>query len=187
MGRVTYRNLWDGVTLVYDGAPDGIVRSTYRITPHAKGSDPVRRIRLAYNAASVATDANGNLVLEFATGNMVESAPAAWQEIGGKRVPVDVSFTVSDKKQAGFHAGDYDPAYPLIIDPTLTWTTFLGGTGFDTGNGIAVDAAGNVYVTGFIDATWAPRRSGPIEAARTYSSPRSQIHCRCHRHRLLRR
>ncbi len=153
MGRVTYESLWDGVTLVYDRDAGGIVRSTYYIAPQAVGSDPVRNIRLAYNVA-LSKDKSGNLVLGFETGNMVESAPVAWQEIDGKRVPVDVSFTISDKKQVGFHVSAYDPAWPLIIDPTLTWNTFLGGAGADTGSSIAVDAAGNVYVTGNSDATW---------------------------------
>jgi len=159
MGEVTYENLWDGVTLVYERDPGGIVRSTYHIAPHAKGSDPVGRIHLAYNAA-VSTDTNGNLALGFKTGTMVKSAPVAWQEIGGKKVPVEVSFTVLAGKESGFHAGAYDPAYPLIIDPTLTWNTFLGGAGDDQGNSIAVDAAGNVYVTGSSNATWgAPVRA----------------------------
>jgi len=79
----------------------------------------VKRIRLAYNVA-VTTDASGNLALGFETGNMVKSAPAAWQEIGGTRVPVEVSFTVPAGKESGFHVGAYDPSRPLIIDPTLT-------------------------------------------------------------------
>jgi len=151
--RVTYRDLWDGVTLVYERDQSGIIKSTYRIAPHPKGSDPVKCIQLAYNTAA-ATDANGNLVLGLTRGNMVESAPVAWQEIRGRKVPVDVSFTISAKKKAGFHVSAYDPAWPLIIDPTLTWNTFLGGTATDLSRSIAVDAAGNVYVTGDSNATW---------------------------------
>ena len=54
----------------------------------------------------------------------------------------------------GFKAGSYDPRYPLVIDPVLSWNTFLGGSGNDYGNGIAVDTSGNVYVTGYSYATW---------------------------------
>jgi len=121
MERVTYENMWDDVTLVYDRDTGGIVRSTWRIAPHAKGSDPVQSIHLAYNAASVTTDANGNLVLGFASGNMVESAPVAWQEIKGRKVPVTVSFTVSAKGGVGFHVASYDPTRPLASPRPRIW------------------------------------------------------------------
>jgi len=85
---------------------------------------------------------------------MKESRPVAWQEIRGERVPVEVSFRVLEEKEVGFSVGFYDPEFPLVIDPVLTWNTFMGcGTG-DGGSGIAVDTSGNVYVAGTSAATW---------------------------------
>lgn len=154
MQEVHYPNLWPGIDLRYD-AKDGIVRSTYILAPGAKAD----AIRLAYNVAPDITAA-GDLTLNFATGALHESAPLAWQEIEGKQHPVQVAFHKHENGELGFSLGDYDPALPLIIDPTLTWNTFIGGAGFDEGFGIATDSASNAYVTGRSDATWgAPLRA----------------------------
>ena len=58
---------------------------------------------------------------------------------------------------SGLLIGRYDPAYPLFIDPTLTWHTFLGSSDYDKGLTIAVDGSGNVYVAGYSSATWGRR------------------------------
>ena len=85
---------------------------------------------------------------------MSESEPVAWQEIGGQQVPVEVAFRLLSDHEVGFTVGEYNPAYPLVIDPTLLWNTFMGWSGIDYGYGIAVDGSGNVYVTGHSAATW---------------------------------
>ncbi len=159
LSRVTYTNLWDGITLAYDRG-GGILRSTYRIEPYAD----VNAIRLQYNAP-ITLNADGSLTTKFATGQITESAPIAWQDINGARVPVSVKFSLTDspisildsrfsRLDLAFDVGAYDISHPLYIDPTVTWNTFLGGGEFDGGEGIAVDASGNVYVTGVSSATW---------------------------------
>ena len=154
LGKVSYRDLWDGVTLVYENHGSGVVKSTYRIEPVEKSvSSSINQIRLRYNVP-VKVDDNSGLIFSFATGEMGESQPVAWQEIEGKRVPVEVMYRLRGEQEVGFKAGSYDPRYPLVIDPVLSWNTFLGGSVLDYGEGIAVDTSGNVYVTGRSDATW---------------------------------
>jgi hypothetical protein len=51
---------------------------------------------------------------------LVEQAPVAWQEIGGRRIPVAARYTLDGSSLAGFALGTYDPAYPLVIDPRLS-------------------------------------------------------------------
>lgn len=144
LSRVIYANLWDGITLTFDAAHGGVVSSAYRLAPNA---DP-KAIRLRYNAPVTLND-NCGLNIAFATGMMIESAPRAWQEAaGGTSVPVAVAFALRADREVDFAVGTYDASRPLFIDPTLTWSTFLGGTGDDRGNAIAVDATGNVYVAG---------------------------------------
>ena len=154
LGRVTYADLWDGITLTFAADAGNIYTTSYTLAP---GADP-GEIRLNYNAPLTVNE-DGTLSIAFETGVMTESAPIAWQEIDGERVPVDVSFQVSGK-EAGFTLGAYDLRHSLTIDPNLTWNTFLGASGEDKGTGIAVDGSGNVYVTGVSNASW----SNPVRA-----------------------
>jgi hypothetical protein len=160
LGRVTYPHLWEGITLTYERVADGVARSSYVVDP---GAD-VGRIKLRYNVP-LELDDGGNLVIGLAAGQMTETAPLAWQDINGRRVPVAVAFRLLDAAVAnrpsemahplvGFAVGEYDASYALMIDPTLQWHTFLGGTSHDEGYGIAVDGSGNVYLGGRSRTTW---------------------------------
>jgi hypothetical protein len=152
LGRVTYANLWEGITLTYEAVEGGgagaVAKSTYHLAPGADAG----QIRLAYNVP-VAVQADGSLRLAFETGEMRESAPVAWQEIEGRRVPVAVAFEVQGQT-VGFSLGDYDPRYPLTIDPSYAWHTFYGSDAPDYGSAIAVDGNGSVYVAGSSFPTW---------------------------------
>ncbi len=164
---VIYPDLWHGISLTYEATAGGIAKSTYILEPYADAG----QIRLQYNLPlELMTD--GSLQFtplwepEEAASYFSESAPIAWQEIEGQRVPVEVSFRRLENRepilgeakglpifnpnpQVGFHLGHYNPAYPLVIDPTYQWHTFMGGNvWYDWGEGIAVDGNGSVYVTG---------------------------------------
>jgi hypothetical protein len=171
--RVTYRNLWDGVTVVYEASEVSIVKSTYYLDATGDGV-PFDSIRLGYNRP-VSLDEQGNLVIAYENGNLVESAPIAWQEVGGERKPVTAAYALCGEQAVGFSLGDYMPGIPVVIDPELTWNTFLGGSGNDDGYAFAVDSSGNVYVTGKSFATWgspvrAYNASSDVFAAKLNSS-----------------
>jgi hypothetical protein len=162
--RVVYQNLWDGISLTYVAAKDGITESTYHVAP---GAD-VSKIRLKYNVP-VELLKDGSLMFKFAAGNLTESAPVAWQEIDRKKVPVMVAFKI-DQGEVAFRVGRYDKEYPLVIDPTYAWHTFYGSSsagsnGADAANAIAVDNNGAVYVAGRSCGTWnRPGNIAPIHA-----------------------
>jgi hypothetical protein len=98
----------------------------------------------------------GELVLTTEYGSVAFTKPVAWQEIDGETIPVTSGYTLlpsgDPPKEYTFAIGQYDPAHPLIIDPLLA-STFIGGSGNDTGHSIAVDSQGNVYVTGETTST----------------------------------
>ena len=168
LSRVVYADLWEGITLTYATRAGSIFTTIYDLAP---GAD-AKNIRLRYNAP-LTLSPNGTLNIAFETGMLTESAPIAWQNINGKRVSVEVRFSLSlPERGAGdegqtvtFALGRYDPRHALTIDPSLFWNTFLGGSEDDRGRAIAVDGSGNIYVAGNSNATW----GSPV---RTYHSDR---------------
>ncbi|MFZ1640435.1 MAG: Calx-beta domain-containing protein [Candidatus Contendobacter sp.] len=162
--EVVYSELWPGVDLVYRGT-GGQMKSTFHVQP---GANPTR-IQLAYAGATgvTVTDA-GTLRVETPITAFEEAAPVVYQEIGGEQRMVDARYQVT-QGAAGewrywFALGEYDAAYPLVIDPVvLSYAGFIGGSGVDYGFGIAVDGTGATYVTGSTTSTEAdfPVLGGP--------------------------
>jgi uncharacterized repeat protein (TIGR01451 family) len=160
-GEIVYHDLYPGIDLRYTGTTETeghslSLKGTYTVAP---GADPTR-IRWHYQgAARVRVDeATGDLRIAPPTASasteIVERAPLAWQDINGRRVPVDIGYALgSDGTTVRFVLGNYDPAYSLTIDPTLTYSTYLGGSSFDYGRRIAVDKNGYVYIVGQTSST----------------------------------
>ena len=151
-GSVRYSESWPGVDVVVSGTA-GELESTFVVQP---GADP-SAIRLAYRGAkAVRIEADGSLVVETALGSIREKAPFAYQEIDGRRVEVSAAFRLepATEREPGrrgyrFWVGDHDPTRDLVIDPiTVVSSGFIGGSDFEGGYAIAVDDAGNTYVTG---------------------------------------
>jgi hypothetical protein len=147
-GRVRYTNVYPGIDLVYYGTNQQL---EYDFEVHP-GSNP-QKIQFAIQGASqIQLDAEGNLVLNLGNGQIHFQSPVVYQESAGHRVPVAGGYVLTDASHIAFHLGAYDSTMPLVIDPVLSYSTYLGGTGADQSNGIAVDTDGNVYVAGYTSA-----------------------------------
>jgi Beta-propeller repeat len=159
--RVAYRNLWPGIDLVVHGL-HGRVKYEFLVRPGAR----VGEIRLAYRGAkSLSLDRHGNLRLRTSAGTVTDTRPVSYQSIGGRHVRVPSNFALTPRGSAygfGLPSG-YDHRYPLVIDPGLVYSTYLGGRGFDTDPDIALDADGNAYITGQTDSTDFPTSPGAFQ------------------------
>jgi len=163
--KVVYEDLWPGIDLVYKGTVNRL-KYEFVVKP---GADP-GQIRLRYRGSTEATltDAGG-LRIATPVGSFEDEPPVAWQGVDDKRVPVDLSFRLDPVMQGegtafGVWVGDYDRTRPLTLDPALLiYCGYLGGTGMDYGSAIAVDGAGNAYLTGnaWSDENTFPVRVGP--------------------------
>jgi len=86
--------------------------------------------------------------------------PTIYQVIDGTRRDVEGGYVIKGKRSVAFRVSPYDRTRPLVIDPVLFYSTYLGGSNSDVGGGIAVDAAGNAYVSGNTASTNFPTTSG---------------------------
>jgi hypothetical protein len=137
---VTYPDLWEGISLVYEKDSKGLAKCTYHISPRTRASQ-LDQIRLAYSVP-VRMNNRGQLLLKFKTGQFIETVPVAWQEIGGEHIPVDVSFRILGENEVGFKLGTYDPVFPIVIDPLMSWNRFMGSADHDFTSGITGDRSG---------------------------------------------
>ena len=143
--KVRYEAVYPGIDLVYYGTHSRQLEYDLVVTP---GADP-HQIKLDFSEVDeLKLDGDGNLLIGIERQQMRMHKPVAYQEYDGKRERVTAQYTLSDAKQVGFEIAAYDRARNLVIDPVLAYSTFLGGTGEDTGIEIAVSAHGNAFVTG---------------------------------------
>jgi beta-propeller repeat-containing protein len=132
---------------------------------HLKPGSSVEDVRLAYRGTEgLSVGPGGELLVQTSLGVLKDAAPVSYQRIGGERVPVESRYELKGDDGYGFAVGAYDPRYPLVIDPGLDYSTFLGGTDSDAGLDIAV-REGNAYVTGFTSSTDYPTTEGTFDTS----------------------
>lgn len=144
-GRVRYEGIYSGVDLEYYGNQQELEHD-FIVKP---GASPAT-IRLAYDGVTgVDIAANGELHLKTRNGVVEQKKPFSYQVVGDERREVPSKYTLLARNEIGFEVGDYDPSKPLVIDPVLRYSTYIGGSVDDYGFDIDIDSNANVYITGY--------------------------------------
>lgn len=156
---VRYRNVYRGIDLVYYGRQRQL-EYDFIVNP---GAHP-GAIRLAFEGVeSLRVDSHGDLLLATASGETRFHKPVVYQESDGVRRSVEGRYRLHRANQVRFEVAEYRKDLPLVIDPVLSYSTFLGGTASEQANAIAVDSTGNAYVTGWTTSTDFPTTSGTLD------------------------
>jgi len=153
--KILYRDLYPGIDMTYGGTGRQ-VKSEFLVSP---GANPAV-IRLEYSEP-VSIDAEGSLI---AGGDFREAAPEMYQQIGAHRLKIAGRYRVLDAHTVGFEVDSYNASVPLVIDPTISYCTYLGGSGVTAITGVALDGSANLYVTGWTEALNFPI-SGAVQAS----------------------
>ena len=163
--RVRFDDVYPGIDVVYydarrerGGGPARQLEYDFIVEP---GADP-RRIELQFQGTEeISLEPDGGLRLRTASGEVRQERPVVYQEIAHARSPVEGRYVRSGAVGVAFEVGPYDRSRPLVVDPKVEYSTYLGGSGDDQAFGIAVGPDGSVYVVGWTESADFPAGSSP--------------------------
>src|SRR5207248_706524 len=129
----------------------------------APGADP-KAIRLAFQGArKISLNSAGDLVLDTKEGEIQLKQLRVYQKVNGEEKKIAARYVLKGKRRVAFEVAEYDCRQPLVIDPVLSYSTYLGGNSFDGGYSIAADASGNAYVTGWSSSSNFPTTASAFQ------------------------
>ena len=141
---VVYKGLYPGIDLRYHGDGQSL-KYDFIISP---GAD-ISQIAIRYDGVDrLNISSAGELEMTTSFGSVNEKAPFAYQEIIGKRENIACHFVFKDANTFGFEADSFDYSIPLVIDPSIIYSTYLGGSDLDYPRDICIDPQRNIYIAG---------------------------------------
>ena len=171
--KVKYHKVYPGVDLVFYGN-EGQLEYDFIVAP---GIDP-DQIRITFQGSNkTEIDEKGDLLLQAGGDSVRQLKPFVYQEVNGVRREIESRYVLHAKmdlkqraksaglsEQVGFDIGDYDPTLPLVIDPILVYSSFLGSGADDGAYEVSVDTAGNAFVTGYTAGVGFPTTAGAYDS-----------------------
>jgi hypothetical protein len=145
---ISYRDIYGGIHMDYKAA-NGRLKSEFVVAPRV---DP-RVILISYPDSELSIAPDGSLLASRGEVTLREEPPIAFQIVGNQRVLVQARYKLTASGSVAFELGRYDATRELIIDPVLTYSTYLGGSRADAATSVAMDSTGAVYVAGWTDST----------------------------------
>jgi len=150
---VTVHDVYPGIDLLYHGLPgtpaaahleyDWVVRP---------GASPTAIAMTVGQGTRVTLRRDGSLTIRVGKLSVRQSRPRIYQIVGGRRSVVAGGFLLEHGSAVRFTVGPHNPHVPVVIDPTILFSTYLGGNEADAARGIDVDAQGNSYITGYTES-----------------------------------
>ncbi len=142
--KVTYQSVYPGINLLYYGN-NGKFEYDFIVAPYID----YRIIKLKFEGIEkMELNGTGDLLLYTEQGTIVQKAPLVYQENNYEKQIIESQYLLTDNNQVSFQIADYDETRPLIIDPVLTYASYLGNKNNEEGNDIVVDSDRNTYIVG---------------------------------------
>lgn len=154
---ISYENLYPGVKVNYYGDGDNLKYDIHL----AANADP-SKIAMAFEGAEKITIEEGKLIVQTALGPVSEYIPEAYQIIEGNKIAINCNYTLTGTT-AGFSLSDYNPQFPVVIDPVLVFSSFSGSTSDNWGFTATYDNDGNFYGGGIVDGSGYPATTGSFQ------------------------
>ena len=164
--KIQYHDIYPGINQIFYGK-EGVLEYDLVVKP---GADPTQ-IRLSFGGADLPNlNDQGDVILNSAAGPVTYRKPIVYQDIGGERRIIGGRYRVQGVREMSIEVNEYDRTQPLVIDPIILYSTYLGGSGGQYGEAIAVDGNGSAYVTGNVYSLNFPTVN-PYQGSRGTVSP----------------
>ena len=159
--KVKYAEVYPGIDLIFYGKENHL---EYDFIV-AQGANPAAIALKVNGARKMRIDSRGDVVVNVPGGEVRLQKPLIYQQVHGKRREVSGSYTIAADHRVRFSVANYDRSEPLVVDPVLDYSTYVGGTADDNASGIAVDSNGNAFIAGNSSSTDFPTTSNGLITA----------------------
>jgi len=169
--RVKYADVYPGVDLIFYGNQRRL-EYDFIVAP---GADPKAIALNVEGSRKLRVNSRGDLLVTVSGGEVQFQKPLVYQQIGGERREIAGNYAITGDHQVTFAVAKYDSSKPLIVDPVLVYSTYLGGELDDTGQAIAVDSLGDAVVAGTTLSLQFPTTTGAFTQSPLASNPNGVV------------